>query len=172
MSSYLDFEGKYDMAKRYIVNNWSNEDFAQSFGSEVTYNGDKMIESVPARQIIIKAGEMRELGQFEAYTFTKHFVNREMFKAATLLSDRVLVERAEMGVNNKELRKPYEDKTISEIEAGKTTPFMEKIREEIRQEELAKINKPKAKEDELVDPLKDIVEEKEEKEVKTSEFSE
>jgi len=167
MSSFLDFEGIYDKSKRYIVNNWSDEDFSQSFGSEVAYNGDKMIEVSPARQIIIKAGEMRELGQFEAYTFTKHFVNREMLKAASLLNDRVLVERAEMGINNKELRKPYEDKTISEIEAGKATPFMEKIREEIRKEEVEKLNKPKAVEDELVDPLAKIVEDE-----KSAEFSE
>jgi len=152
MASQFDFEGVYDKTKRYIVNNWSDEDFVQSFGSEVAYNGDKMIEVTPAR----------ELGQFEAYTITKHFVNREMLKDAAKLKERQLVERAEMGINNAELRKPYENKTISEIEAGKATPFMEKMREEIRQEELAKINKGlDSKKEELLDPISPVIDQKE-----------
>lgn len=172
MSSYLDFEGVYDKSRRFIVNNWSDEDFAQSFGAESVYNGDKLIESVPAHQIIIKAGEMRELGQFEAYTFTHHFVDREMFKAAAKLTDKIEVQRAEMGINNKELRKPYEDKTIKEIKAGEVTPFMDKMREEIRKEEVAKLNKanePVIPKEELLDPLAPI-EVKEDK--KVEEFSE
>ena len=140
MRSYLDFEGVYDKTKRYIVNNWSDEDFTQRFGSETNYNDTKVIETQPEYGLTIKAGEMRELGQFEAFTFTKHFVDREIYKEAAKLSDRVLRERAEMGVNNREIRKPFEDKTVKEIKAGQATPFMDKIREEIRQEEIAKLN--------------------------------
>lgn len=137
--SYLDFEGVYDKTKRYIVNNWSKEDFTQEFGAEVAYNGDKAIEANPAYSLTIKAGEMRELGQFEAFLITKHFVDREMYRDAAKLKERTAVERAEMAVNNRDLRKPYEDKTIQEIKAGEATPFMDKIREEIRQEEITKI---------------------------------
>ena len=137
MRSYLDFEGIYDKSKRYIVRNWSEEDFTQKFDAETGYNGDKVIENVPAYSITIKAGEMRELNQFEAYLFTSHFVDREMFKAAAKLQARQEIERAEMAINNRELRKPYEDKTIQEVKAGEATPFMDKIREEIRAEEIA-----------------------------------
>lgn len=141
MSSFLDLEGVYDKTKRYVVRNWSDEDFTQTFGAESVYNGDKVIEAKPAFSITIKAGEMRELGQFEAYTFTKHFVNHQMYKEAAKLKEPKLIERAEMSINNKDSRKPFEDKTISEIEAGKETPFMEEMRAKIREEELAKINK-------------------------------
>lgn len=138
-TSYLDFEGVYDKSKRYIVKNWSDEDYTQEFGAEVGFNGDKMIENNPSFTITIKAGEMRELDQFQAYTIAKHFVTREMFKDAAKKETREKVDRAEMGVNNPELRKPYEEKTISEIKDGKTTPFMDSLREEIRAEEIAKL---------------------------------
>jgi hypothetical protein len=138
MSSYLDIEGIYDTSKRYIVNNWSDADFSQSIGSETAYNDNNIIEVRPSYSITVKAGEMRELGQFEALLFTKHFVNREMQKAALLLTGKDR-ERAEMGMDNRELRKPYEDKTIAEIKPGEATPFMDKIREEIRKEERAKM---------------------------------
>lgn len=147
MSSYLDLEGVYDKTKRYVVRNWSDEDFTQTFGAESVYNGDKVIESKPAFSITIKAGEMRELGQFEAYIFTKHFVNHQMYKDAAKLKVAEEIKRAEMSINNKEARKPYEDKTISEIKAGSETPFMEEMRNKIREEEIAKLKaeaEPKA----------------------------
>jgi len=139
MSSQFDFEGVYDKNKRYIVNNWSDEDFTQEFGAENIYNGDKLIESSPAYSVTIKPGEIRELSQFEAYLFVKHFVDREMYKVAAKLTDKKEIEKAEMGVNNAEARKPYEDKTIQEVKAGESTPFMDKIRAEIRAEEIAKM---------------------------------
>lgn len=143
MRSYLDFEGVYDASKRYIVRNWSDEDFTQDFGAENAYNDNKVIETKPAFSITIKAGEMRELNQFEAFTITKHFVDREMAKEAKKLEDRQLIERAEYGIGNPDVRKPYEEKTISEIKAGQETPFMEQLRETIRKEELAKIEAEK-----------------------------
>lgn len=139
MSSFLDVQGVYDKTKRYIVTNWSNEAFTQDFGSETAYNDNKVIEIQPSYSITINPGEMRELGQFEAFIFTKHFVTREMYKESAKLTETKLIERAEMSVNNREARKVYEDKTISEIKAGQATPFMDKLRAEIRKEELAKI---------------------------------
>jgi hypothetical protein len=139
MSSQFDFEGVYDKSKRYIVKNWSDEDFTQQYGAENIYNGDKLIESAPAYSITIKPGEIRELSQFEAYLFTRHFVDREMYKVSAKLTDKKEIEKAEMSVNNAEARKPYEDKTIEEIKGGQATSFMDKIREEIRKEELSKM---------------------------------
>lgn len=168
MRSYLDFEGMYDKSKRYLVNNWSKEDFSQQFGAENVYNDVNVIETQPAHTLTIKAGEMRELGQFEAYTFTKHFVDREMFKEAEKLDGKAR-ERAEMNVNNPDLRKEFEDRTIQEIEAGKVAPFMDKLREkiraEIKAEELAKKNKPK-------EDVKPIIKEDKKDDKKVGEFSE
>lgn len=138
MSSYLDVDGLYDNSKRYMVSNWSDADFTQTVGPESMYNDNKIIETNPGYSIVIKAGEVRELGQFEALLFTRHFVNREMQKAALLLQGKER-ERAEMAMENKELRKPYEEKTIAEIKPGEVTPFMDKIRAEIRAEERAKM---------------------------------
>jgi hypothetical protein len=138
MASHLDFEGVYDKSKRFMFLNWSSEDFTQHFGAESVYNDTRLIESQPAFDITVKAGDMRELGHFQAHICTKHFVNREMLRDASGLVDKAR-ERAEMGVNNAELRKPYEDKTLAEIKVGQEAPFMDKLREEIRKEEKAKL---------------------------------
>ena len=141
--SFLDFEGVYDKTKRYLVNNWSDESFTQEFGSEAAYNDNRIITTSPAYSITLKPGEMRELGQFEALMITKHFVDREIFKVAAKLADKKERESAENAVNNPTLRKPFEDKTISEIKLGEETPFMDKIRAEIRAEEIAKLKTTK-----------------------------
>jgi len=166
MSSFLDIDGVYDKTKRYIVTNWSDEAFTQNFGSETAYNDNKVIEIAPSYSITINPGEMRELGQFEAFLFTKHFVTREMFKVAAEQKDPKSIERAEMSVNNREARKVYEDKTIAEIKAGEATPFMDKLRAEIRKEELAKI------EEEGEKKLDEIKKDLPKDEVKSGEFEE
>lgn len=139
MASYLDFEGVYDKTKRYIVYNWSQKDFTQHFGAESVYNNTTIVTTTAPYDITIKAGEMRELDQFQALTVTKHFVTREILEEASLLigKDR---ERKEMSVDNKDIRKPYEDKTISEVKAGEESPFMQELRDKIRKEEIAKMN--------------------------------
>jgi hypothetical protein len=43
-------------------------------------------------------------------------------------------ERAEMAVSNKDLRKPYEDKTIQEVLEGKEDPAVTAMRAQIRKE--------------------------------------
>jgi len=139
MSSHLDFEGVYDQSKRFMIHNWSNEDFTQHFGAESVYNDTRLIESQPPYDITIKAGDMREVGHFQAHIITRHFVDREMMREASKLTDLKERERAEMGMGNPNLRKPFEDKTISEIKVGEASPFMDKLRAEIRKEEIAKI---------------------------------
>jgi hypothetical protein len=141
MSSYMNFEGVYDNAKRYMVYNWSKEDFTQHFGEDSSYNDTKVITNRPAYDLTIKAGEMRELGQFEAYTFCRHFVDREIMKLADGKEGKER-ERIEMSVNNKDVRKPFEQKTIQEIKPGVETPFMTQLRDKIRKEEKAKLGNP------------------------------
>lgn len=134
----LNVEGIYDKTKRYIVSNWTNEDFTQEFGQIAGYNGDKVVEEAPRYSITIKAGEMRELGQFEAFIVTKNLITREMYKmSSTMVGEEK--KSLEMSVNNEVARAPYIEKTIKEIVIGESNPFMEKIREEIRAEELAKL---------------------------------
>lgn len=122
-----------------MIHNWSPEDFTQHFGAESVYNDTRLIESQPPYDIVIKAGDMREVGHFQAHIITRHFVDREMMREAALITDLKLRERAEMGMGNPNLRKPFEDKTISEIVVGETSPFMDKLRAEIRREEIEKI---------------------------------
>lgn len=132
MSSHLDFEGKYNPDKRFVISNWTTEDF-KSF-----WDG---------RPISIKAGDMYECEHAIAYKLTKEIVDREMFRDAEasmqgandFQSREKLRERGEMATLNPDKRKPYEDKTITEIMAGQENPITAKLREEIRAEERAKI---------------------------------
>ena len=81
MPSYLDKkEGTYDKSKRFIVHNWSDEDFTQHFNQESAYNGNTVIVTNPAYDLTIKAGDSKELGEFEALLVTKNLVTREMDK--------------------------------------------------------------------------------------------
>lgn len=143
-ASFLDIEGTYDKVKRYMVYNWSDEDFTQKFGEDSAYNGNNVVVVNPAYSLTIKAGEMRQLGQFEAYVITKHLVNREMMKESAKVKDDKARERLEMAMNNEMARKPYEDKTIQEAEFGKESTFMTGLREQIREEELLKIKSEKS----------------------------
>lgn len=139
MASYLDFEGVYDPSRRFMFNNWSSEDFTQHFGAESAYNDTRLLETQSAYDMTIKAGDMRELGHFQAHICTKHFVNREMLRDAMGLTIPKERERAEMAVNNAILREPYEQKTLSEIKPGQSSSFMDKMRDEIRKEEVARL---------------------------------
>lgn len=136
--SNLDFEGVYDKTKRFMIHNWSPEDFSQAFGAESAYNDNRLIETQAAYVITVKAGELREMNQFNAHIFTKNFVTREMLRDVVKLvgKDR---ERVEMSVNNPTLRDSFEKKTLSEITPGQESPFMDKLREDIRKEEIAKL---------------------------------
>jgi len=166
MSSYLDFEGVYDSQKRYIVFNWSEENFTQHFGQEASYNDNNVVMTKPAYDLTIKAGEMREMGHFEALTCTKHFVNREILKTAEGKEGKEK-ERIEMSAGNKDVRKPFEDKTLQELVPGAESPFMKEMRETIRKEEIAKLNKKEEKAEKVEVKKEDKKEEK-----KTKEFAE
>ncbi len=126
----------YDNEKRYVFSNWSNEDFTCAWGGVST---------------TIKVGETVELPQYKAYTFTRHFVNREMSKA-----------NQDIALDVPEARKPFEMKTIAEITAGTDSPALATLKEKIK-EEIAVESGKKAK--------KAAKEVKAEKEETTEEFA-
>lgn len=129
MSSYLDFEGLYDPKRMFAVTNWSDEDITVNWKDDT---GDNIYT--------LHVGEVRTYPQYLAYFITKAFVDREMFKDAVKAPNNPdgtssrLRERLEMAVVNKELRKPYEDKTIQEVVEGKESPEVTAMRAKIRAE--------------------------------------
>jgi len=123
MSSYLDFEGVYDPKKMFAVTNWSEEDFTINWKDDT---GDNVYN--------LKAGDVRVYPQYLAYHITKNFVDREMYKIAEKEQDPRNRERLGMAVSNKELRKPYEDKTLKEVKAGEESPEVSAMRAKIRAE--------------------------------------
>lgn len=134
MSSYItDFEGLYDPKRLFALTNWSDEDFTvnwQDPGPEGS--GDNFYT--------LHAGEVKTYPMYLAYFILKSFVDREMYKSAAKVpnnpdgtSSRAR-ERAEMAMNNKDLRKPYEDKTMQEVVEGKESPEITAMRAKIRAE--------------------------------------
>jgi hypothetical protein len=131
MPSFLDKkDGVYDRSKRFIIHNWSNEDFTQHFGAETGYNGDKVVDVNPARDITIKSGDSRECGEFEALTICRNFVTREMGKEADKIENPIEKNNKGMMIDNATVRKPYEDKTMSEIKEGEESPLVTKMKQE------------------------------------------
>jgi len=94
--------------KRYVFNNWSSDDFIGRWDGVET---------------VIKAGTSRELPEYLAYNFCKHFVDREMQK-----------EKKEAWLSVEVQRAPYEEKTIAEIGAGTDSPALSSLTEKIRAE--------------------------------------
>lgn len=119
----------YDPKKMFAVTNWSDEDVEVNWKDDV---GDNVY--------VLHAGETKSYPQYLAYYMTGIFVDREMYKDAAKLpnnpdgSPTKQRERAEMAVVNKDLRKPYEDKTLQEVRAGQEDPAVTAMRAKIRQE--------------------------------------
>lgn len=147
MSSHLDFEGIYDNKRMFAVTNWSDEDFKINWRDE---SGDNWYT--------LHAGEVKTYPMYLAYFITKNFVDREMFKAAEKVpnnpdgSPSRQRERLEMATVNKELRKPYEDKTMQEVVEGKESPEVTAMRAKIRQELIVEGKLP-------AEPVKELVSE-------------
>lgn len=129
MSSYLDFEGLYDPKRNFAVTNWSDEDITVNWKDDT---GDNLYT--------LHAGEVKAYPQYLAYYITKNFVDREMYKDAAKIPNNPDGtaskgrERLEFAVQNKDLRKPYEDKTMQEVIPGKESPEVTAMRAKIRQE--------------------------------------
>lgn len=119
----------YDPKKMFAVTNWSDEDITVNWHDDL---GDNFYT--------LHTGETKSYPQYLAYFITGIFVDREMYKDAAKLpnnpdgSPTKQRERAEMAVVNKDLRKPYEDKTLQEIRAGEEDPAVTAMRAKIRQE--------------------------------------
>lgn len=131
MSSYLDKnDGMYDPKKMYAVTNWSKEDLTVNWrddsGNDVPYT--------------LHAGEVKTYPEYLALFITKDLVDREMYRDATSVplnpdgSYSKARERAEMAVANKDMRKPYEDKTIQEVREGQEDPAVTAMRAQIREQ--------------------------------------
>jgi len=128
MSSFLDFEGVYDPKRNFAVTNWSDEDFVavwkEDNGSDTTY--------------VVHAGEVKTYPMYLAYYITKNLVDREMYKIANKsVAETKERERLEFAVANKELRKPFEDKTMQEVVEGQESPEVTAMRAKLRKELLA-----------------------------------
>lgn len=115
------------------MTNWSDEDFTISWTGEAT-NDKGLIDGVPI-EYTIHVGEVKTFPMYLAYYITTNFVDREMYKIANkAAADSKERERLEMAVANKDLRKPYEDKTLSEVIAGQESPEIAAMRAKIREE--------------------------------------
>lgn len=129
MASYLDPEGLYDPKRMFAVTNWSDEPLTVNWKDD---SGDNLYTLHP--------GEVKTHPQYLAYFMTKALVDREMYKDAARepnTPDGMPTrqrERLEMAVMNRDLRKPYEDKTIQEIVAGKENPEITAMRAEVRKQ--------------------------------------
>lgn len=119
----------YDPKKMFAVTNWSDEDLTVNWKDDI---GDNFYT--------LHSGETKTFPQYLAYYITGIFVDREMYKDAAKLPNNAdgsptkQRERAEMAVVNKDLRKPYEDKTLQEIREGMEDPTVTAMRAKIRQE--------------------------------------
>lgn len=136
MSSYMDFEGKYDPNRNFAVTNWSEEDITVTWKSEVM--AEKGLIDGPEVQHTLHAGEIKTYPQYLAYYITKNLVDREMYKIAkSATPDSKERERLEFAVANKDLRKPFEDKTMQEVIEGQESPEITAMRASIRRELIA-----------------------------------
>ncbi len=126
-------DGVYDPRRNFAVTNWSDEDFSVTWVGEAT-NDKGLVDGVPI-EYTLHAGETKTYPQYLAYYIATNLVDREMYKvAAKAPADSRERERLEMAVANKDLRKPYEDKTIQEVLEGQESPEVTAMREKLRKE--------------------------------------
>ena len=110
--------------RRFIFNNWSNADFTLNWAGQPN---------------TVKAGESKEFPMSLAYHMTKHFVDQEMMN-----------QGKESCIASDEERKPFELKTLAEINSDVDSPALADLKSKIEAEVVenqknGKIKKPKAK---------------------------
>lgn len=134
MSSYLNDKSQgmiYDPKRKFAVTNWSDEDITVNWA-------DPGPQGTGDNFYTLHAGEVKTYPMYIAYYLTEQFVDREMYKDAAKSPNNAdgspskQRERLEMAVANKELRKPYEDKTMQEVIEGQESPEVTAMRAEIR----------------------------------------
>lgn len=106
-------ESTFNNDKRYIFNNWSNETFIGKWDGQAE---------------IINPGEIKELPEYKAYYYTKHFVNREMDKVGKSAFSGIDAERA-----------PFEEKTCTLITGDTESPALASLKDKLRAELQAEI---------------------------------
>lgn len=136
MSSYLNDKSQgmiYDPKRKFAVTNWSPEDITVNWADPGPGGtGDNIY--------VLHAGEVKTYPMYLAYYITEQFVDREMYRDAAKApnnpdgSPSKQRERLEMAVANKELRRPYEEKTMQEVLEGKESPEVTAMRAEIRKQ--------------------------------------
>lgn len=104
----MELPTNFDNSRRFIVNNWTAEDFTGRWDN-VDY--------------LIPAGTTKEFPMYLAFHLTKHLVDREMNR------DK---KSSLAGID--EERKPYEDKTLAEITLDTDSPALAALKEQIRAE--------------------------------------
>lgn len=100
----------FNNERRFVFNNWSDEDFTGQWDGV---------------QTVIKKGEIKEFPMYLAYHFTKHFVDREMAKDKS-------IDPKTIGIDT--IRAPFEQKTISELTGDTESPALSSLKEQIRKE--------------------------------------
>lgn len=121
----------YDNKRQFALTNWSDEDITVNWADPGPGGtGDNFYT--------LHAGEVKTYPMYIAYFIVEQLVDREMYKDAAKApvnadgSPSKLRERLEMAVANRDMRKPYEDKTIQEVIEGQESPEVTAMRAEIR----------------------------------------
>ncbi len=154
----------YDPAKRYIFTNWSDEDFSKQYANpdfQFTPNPDftdkenkRLYNDLYKRDyfktFFVKKGGMVEVPEWLAFFMVKHFVDREFIKGVVAkygslsrgankgeANDKADSEILNM--NSPAVRDELEDRTIKPLNVNEESPIITALREEIRQEERAKL---------------------------------
>lgn len=111
--------------RKFVITNWLDSDvYTKWLGRDAS----------------IKAGDIRECGHAEAYHFMKVIVDKHIFTEADKLKDAKEKEKMEMNLLSKTYRKPFEDKTIQEINPGDESPVVRKMREDIEKKVRAEMS--------------------------------
>ncbi len=154
----------YDPSKRYIFTNWSDADFSMKYANpdfQFNPNPDftdkenkRLYNDVYKRDyfktFFVKAGGMVEVPEWLAFFMSKHFVDREFVKGVVAkygsmsrsankgeANDKADSELLNM--NSPAVRDELEERTIRPLDTTQESPIIAALREEIRQEERAKL---------------------------------
>jgi len=158
----------YSPEKRYLFTNWSKEDFNFKYANPdfqfIPPSSDEFSQKEIKRMfelehkknyfktISIKAGSSIEVKEWLAFLLCKHFVDREFVKDVESRhgslsrgkNDGKPNEHAEseiLTMSSSSLRDELESRTIREIADTEESPVLVQLREQIRNEEIAKLKK-------------------------------
>lgn len=159
----------FDPSKKYVFTNWSTEAWEYKYANpdfqfipppnaddytqkEIKRMWEAAYKKDYYRTIRVPAGGVVEVPEWLAFLMTKHFVDREYVKAvegkhgsmARSANGGKPNEQAEsemLTMHSSSFRDELEDKTIRLISSTEESPVLAALREQIRQEERAKLIK-------------------------------